>query len=62
MITKETHPYMPDLRYRYEYKPAGLIGYARTKKGAEKSLADTKRRYKEHFQINWSNFKRSNKT
>ena len=40
---------------------AGVIE-PKDKEAAEKSLADTKRRYKEHFQINWSNFKRSNKT
>ena len=57
MITQQPHPQHPQLRYRYE-GPSGLIGYAKTKKMAEKTLAliegrckNPQRLPKDHFKI-----------
>lgn len=45
-IVKVSHPDIPELKYRY-IGPMNLIGYARTKKDAERTLAAIKQRYKQ---------------
>lgn len=55
MITEQPHPHHPHLKYRYE-GPAGLVGYAKTKKSAEKTLAMIKGRYKDPKQVHKNHF------
>lgn len=56
MIKEQPHPHHPHLKYRYE-GPAGLVGYARTKKIAEKTLSLIKSRYKEPKHVYRDQFK-----
>lgn len=58
-IVEDPYPGMPELKWRY-YAPGGCIGYCKTKKEAEASVAHLKRRYRVRGSIAWEkfNFKR----
>lgn len=56
MITKESHPQIPGLKYRYEVEAVGIVGYARTKKAAEKTHSMLRRKAKETYKHDWKIF------
>lgn len=53
MITKEPHPSIEGLSYRYQV--GSLTGWTRTKKEATSSIAKLKRRFREE-KVDWSSF------